>query len=112
MGHYDCIKCGRYQCLGDCDVQEPQAPQAPQAPKDIEGVKSPSHYYLFDDVEVIEVIARSMTREQFKGYVLGNILKYRLRAGKKGELAYLEKDLAKAEFYQTLYDKYKGYCHA
>lgn len=107
MGHYECIKCGRYQCLGDCDTPATSVPT-----KDIDGVKTPSHYYLFDDVEVIEVIARSMTREQFKGYVLGNILKYRLRAGKKSELAYLEKDLAKADFYQTLYDKYKGYCYA
>ncbi|AAZ72972.1 nucleotide kinase [Escherichia phage K1F] len=49
----------------------------------IEGVTKPSHYMLFDDIEAIEVIARSMTREQFKGYCLGNILKYRLRAGKK-----------------------------
>lgn len=107
MGHYECIKCGKYGCLGDCDKYH----QQPTPTADIEGVKRPQHYYLFDDVEVIEVIARSMTREQFKGYVLGNILKYRLRAGKKGELAYLEKDMAKADYYQTLYEKFKGYCH-
>lgn len=79
--------------------------------KPIEGVTKPSHYALFDDIEAIEVIARSMTREQFKGYCLGNILKYRLRAGKKSELAYLEKDLAKADFYSELYEKHKGKCY-
>lgn len=79
--------------------------------KEIEGVTKPSHYMLFDDIEAIEVIARSMTREQFKGYCLGNVLKYRLRAGKKSELAYLEKDLAKANFYSELYEKHKEKCY-
>lgn len=79
--------------------------------KPIEGVTKPSHYMLFDDIEAIEVIARSMTREQFKGYCLGNILKYRLRAGKKSELAYLEKDMAKAGFYGELYEKHKDKCY-
>lgn len=77
----------------------------------IEGVTKPSHYMLFDDIEAIEVIARSMTREQFKGYCLGNILKYRLRAGKKSELAYLEKDMAKAGFYGELYEKHRDKCY-
>lgn len=80
--------------------------------QDIEGVRTPNHYMLFDDIEAIEVIARSMTREQFKGYCLGNILKYRLRCGKKSELAYLEKDLAKAGFYSELYEKHKDKCYA
>lgn len=77
----------------------------------IEGVTKPSHYMLFDDIEAIEVIARSMTREQFKGYCFGNILKYRLRAGKKSELAYLEKDMAKANFYGELYEQHKDKCY-
>ncbi|ACF15843.1 nucleotide kinase [Klebsiella phage K11] len=76
-----------------------------------DGVKQPSHYQLFDGVEAIEVIARSMTQEMFKGYCLGNILKYRLRAGKKSELATLEKDMAKAAFYLELYTKHKGLCY-
>ena len=76
-----------------------------------DGVKQPSHYQLFGGVEAIEVIARSMTQEMFRGYCLGNILKYRLRAGKKSELATLEKDMAKADFYLELYEKHKGLCH-
>lgn len=82
-----------------------------EEPEAIEGVTQPSHYMLFDDIEAIEVIARSMTREQFKGYCFGNILKYRLRAGKKSELAYLEKDMAKAGFYGELYEKHKDKCY-
>lgn len=76
-----------------------------------DGVKQPSHYQLFEGIEAIEVIARSMTQEMFKGYCLGNILKYRLRAGKKSELATLEKDMAKATFYLELYTKHKGLCY-
>ncbi|ALT58467.1 hypothetical protein [Klebsiella phage vB_KpnP_IME205] len=79
--------------------------------KEDDGVKQPSHYQLFGGIEAIEVIARSMTQEMFKGYCLGNILKYRLRAGKKSELATLEKDMAKAAFYLELYTKHKGLCY-
>lgn len=85
--------------------------QEQEQQQDIEGVRTPSHYMLIDDIEAIEVIARSMTREQFKGYCLGNILKYRLRAGKKSELAFLEKDMAKAGFYGELFEKHKDKCY-
>ena len=74
-------------------------------------VTHPNHYMLFDNVEAIEVIARSMTVEAFRGYCLGNILKYRLRAGKKSELTTMEKDLKKAAFYQELFDKHRGLCY-
>lgn len=77
----------------------------------IEGVSKPSHYALFDNIEAIEIIARSMTVEMFRGYCLGNIMKYRLRAGKKSELAYAEKDLAKANFYAELFEKHKELCY-
>lgn len=107
--------------LGEIRAMDPRKPK-PEKPEvtptddqpssePIEGVAKPSYYMLFDDIEAIEVIARSMTREQFKGYCLGNILKYRLRAGKKSELAYLEKDMAKAGFYSELYEKHKDKCY-
>lgn len=98
--------CRSVLSFGACDCGA-----EPVANKPIEGVTKPSHYMLFDDIEAIEVISRSMTREQFKGYCLGNILKYRLRAGKKSELAFLEKDLAKADFYKELYEKHKEKCY-
>lgn len=80
--------------------------------KEIEGVRTPSHYMLFEDVESIQVIARTMTVAEFKGFCLGNVLKYRLRAGKKSELATIEKDLAKADFYKELFARHKGECRA
>lgn len=76
-----------------------------------DAVRKPSHYQVFDGVESIEIIARSMTVSEFRGFCMGNVLKYRLRAGKKSELATMEKDLNKAAFYQELFDLHKGKCH-
>ena len=114
MGHYDCNYCGEYACIGDCQERKDAMAKRnePKPTEQIEGVTKPSHYQLFPNVEAIEIIARSMTVEQFKGFCLGNILKYRLRAGKKSELAFIEKDLAKADFYVELFEKHKGLCHA
>lgn len=76
-----------------------------------DGVRKPSHYQVFDGVESIEIIARSMTASEFRGFCMGNVLKYRLRAGKKSELATMEKDLNKAAFYQELFDLHKCKCY-
>ncbi|MCP6042049.1 nucleotide kinase [Klebsiella phage vB_KpnP_23] len=111
-GPFNC-DCGlepRSLHTGDCKIWN-GAGQCTCEPTSDDGVKQPSHYQLFEGVEAIEVIARSMTQEMFKGYCLGNILKYRLRAGKKSELATLEKDMAKATFYLELYTKHKGLCY-
>lgn len=77
-----------------------------------DAVRKPSHYQVFDGVESIEIIARSMTVSEFRGFCMGNVLKYRLRAGKKSELATMEKDLNKAAFYQELFNLHKGKCYA
>lgn len=74
----------------------------------IDKVKSPSHYQLIDGVESIEIIARSLTQEQWKGFCLGNMLKYRIRAGKKDDL---QQDIDKAKFYGELYEMHKGKCY-
>lgn len=111
MGKVDTL--GEVRAMDDRNTPKPKEPKPkePVKPEGISGVKQPTHYQLFDGIEAIEVIARSMTTEMFKGYCLGNILKYRLRAGKKGEMATLEKDTAKAEFYKELYEKHKGLCY-
>lgn len=82
-----------------------------ESPGEDPSVKQPSHYQVFDGLESIEVIARSMTVEQFRGFCMGNTLKYRLRAGKKSDQANIHKDLAKAEFYKELFEKHKAECH-
>lgn len=70
-------------------------------------VKSPKHYQFFPDVEAIEIIASSMTEEMFRGYCMGNRLKYRLRAGNKDKL---EQDIAKSDFYIELFNKHRHLC--
>lgn len=89
-----------------------QAQSEPTTIGQEDSVRKPSHYQVFDGVESIEIIARSMTVSEFRGFCMGNVLKYRLRAGKKSELATMEKDLNKAAFYQELFDLHKGKCYA
>ena len=70
-------------------------------------VHAPQHYQVFPDKEAIEIIACSMTTEQFYGYCLGNFLKYRLRIGAKDEV---QQELEKSNKYKELYDKHKHLC--
>lgn len=65
-----------------------------------DAVHKPNHYQLFaDGTEAIDVIRAALTPEEFAGYCKGNVLKYRLRAGKKDAL---EQDIAKAETYAQM----------
>jgi hypothetical protein len=68
-------------------------------------VHKPNHYQMIDGVESIQVIACSLTRDEWRGFCLGNELKYRMRAGKKDAL---QQDIDKANEYGALFEKYKG----
>ena len=76
-------------------VKNKPGPWWPVRAEDI--VNTPSHYQLFPDMEAIDVIRKSLTSEEFKGYLKGNILKYKLRAGEKDDT---QQDLAKADKYR------------
>jgi len=73
----------------------------------LDAVHKPQHYQVFPDKEAIEIIASSMTTEQFYGYCLGNFLKYRLRIGAKDEV---QQELGKSNKYKELYEKHKHLC--
>lgn len=61
-------------------------------------INNPKHYDLFPDgMQAIDVIEAALTPEEFAGYLKGNFLKYRLRAGEKGPA---EKCIGKAEWYR------------
>lgn len=62
------------------------------------GLKNPNakHYELWNDFEAIDVIKASLTDEEYKGYLKGNILKYKLRD--KGQD---ESDKVKIKDYQN-----------
>lgn len=58
-------------------------------------VEHPQHY-MHGDIETIEIIRSMLTPEEFRGYLKGNILKYRERAPYKGKT---DEDYAKAKKY-------------
>ncbi len=91
------------------DVEYPERPlHIAGAHEELCAIQAPSHYNLFEGLEAIQLIAGALTESEFYGYCLGNTLKYRLRAGKKGDD--IEIEIGKADFYQELYTMYKHTC--
>jgi hypothetical protein len=64
-----------------------------------DAVNHPSHYMVFPEMEAIDVIRKVLSRDEFKGYLIGQILKYRLRAGNKDDL---QQDIDKADWYKNM----------
>ena len=58
-------------------------------------VNNPAHYQ-HGGIETLDIIKSMLSEEEFKGYLKGNILKYRERAEHKGNAT---QDYAKAKFY-------------
>ena len=57
-----------------------------------DAVNNPKHYDTFPGQQSIDIIRASMTHEEFVGFLKGNFLKYRLRAGEKDALQqYIDK---------------------
>jgi hypothetical protein len=81
--------CAR-QCA-ECAVDERAAQRKPsitlsdyaRMESEHEAITSPSHYKVCEGLEVVDMIRAVLTPEQFRGYCLGNLIKYRMRAGKK-----------------------------
>jgi hypothetical protein len=71
-----------------------------------EAITSPAHYKVAEGVEVVDMIRAVLTPEQFRGYCLGNLIKYRMRAGKK-TMSPME-DLGKAHVYETWLKEMEG----
>ena len=69
-------------------------------------VSSPNHYLKLG-YECIEIIASSLSKEAFKGYCMGNFLKYRFRMGDKDAM---QQDFGKSKEYLMLYEKYFHLC--
>lgn len=94
----------------ECYINIPDASRLQYIPKVStinDQVKNPKHYQTIEGFESITVIASALTIEQWKGFCIGNILKYRIRAGKKGDL---QQDIDKADFYEELYEQHKHLC--
>jgi len=68
----------------------------------VDMVNHPAHYQLDGlQVEALEIIKASLTQEEFKGYLIGNLLKYLLRHKKKNNV----EDIKKMLFYSKELDK-------
>lgn len=74
--------------------------------KPTEQVHAPTHYDILG-IEAIEIIARSSTVAEFKGFCRGNIIKYRLRVGKKDDV---QTELDKADKYTQIFNDFKHMC--
>lgn len=94
----------------NCDIKElgELSTKLPESKKE-EIVKynyiKPSHYKLWNDMEdTFEPHKKLLTKEEYKGFLKGNILKYQLRLGKKpGES--VERDMGKIKIYQEELNK-------
>ena len=60
----------------------------------VDNVNSPSHYTK--GPEAINVIEAKLTKDQYQGMLLGNVLKYTMRCNYKGKF---EEDIKKAQWY-------------
>jgi hypothetical protein len=61
------------------------------------GTSATAQHYIKGRLEPIEVLQRILTQEQFIGFLVGNMIKYKLRAGFKGDK---KVDLKKAAQYE------------
>ena len=77
-----------------------------ESPKEKDAVINPNHYDMMG-ANTIEILAAAMTEAEWRGFCLGNTLKYRIRAGKKDDL---QQDIDKANNYERLYEKHKHLC--
>lgn len=82
---------------GDCIISDTK----------VDMVNHPKHYEFFEDMEAIEVIVRTSTLAEWRGYCRGNKLKYRLRVGKKDDI---KQELGKSDKYDELYHDMKRMC--
>lgn len=67
--------------------------------KRIKNKKKGNHYLIFKGLEALGVIKNSLSFEEFRGFVKGNILKYQLRLGKKD---LIENETKKIKYYQNI----------
>ena len=63
----------------------------------VQEVEKHDKHYLESVVEPIKVMEKLFTKEELKGFIKGNILKYRLRLGHKDDI---QKEMGKIRVYE------------
>ena len=66
---------------------------------------SKSSYYDAGGIETMAFIKAKLTKEQFEGFLLGNIIKYSSRVNHKGQAV---RDKEKIKIYAELLSEQKG----
>lgn len=64
-----------------------------------QAVDPKSDYYDAGGIETIKILRAKLTHEQFKGFLLGNIIKYSTRANFKDQFA---RDVEKVNVYSAM----------
>ena len=93
---------GAFEILQEASTEQNSSTQVAQK----DAVINPNHYDMMG-ANTIEILAAAMTEAEWRGFCLGNTLKYRIRAGKKDDL---QQDIDKANNYERLYEKHKHLC--
>jgi hypothetical protein len=65
------------------------------------GTAATSPHYNSLPIQPVELMEATLTREEFLGYLKGNMIKYAMRAGRKGET---QKDVNKYNQYKEFYE--------
>jgi len=63
-----------------------------------------SRHYDHGGIETLDIIKAKLTPEQYRGFLLGNVIKYSCRANFKGNF---ERDMEKAGFYNRFLSEVK-----
>ncbi len=75
-------------------------------------INAPPHYRIGGLDVNSDILRRKLTPKEYLGWLKGNVIKYTLRAGHKGDKGTEIQDVAKAEFYaQRLIEHLKGEPH-
>ena len=65
-------------------------------------IEENKHHLIWGDTQSIELIEYFLSKEEYKGFLKGNILKYQLRLGKKDDVS---KELKKIQDYTNELNK-------
>ena len=72
--------------------------------KDSTNTDVPEHYQVAG-INTMELIALSLTYDEYVGFLKGNILKYQMRLGRKGTSEDIIKDKDKITHYEKLLEE-------
>lgn len=72
-------------CIVNSDIEGEVEMRTDALEKIEDSAINPAHYQVEGIPEAIDIMAHLMTKEQFEGFLWGNIMKYAYRYGRKGD---------------------------